>query len=465
MTYRTFIKNWGAPVLMPVLLTLFMIGISSGADYLLRAEVKVIPPGTFGNRSSVTMWGYANCTATGFANCTTAATVPGPTLTAAVGETLNITVFNNISGSYKEPTSIVIPRQTKAIAPVWIDPADPLGPPVATGPTGRGTNYTARVRSFDTETAFGQTQTYTWTSLRGGTYLYESGTHPAVQVQMGLYGALIVGGAATDVTLLFSEIDPALHSAISNGLYGPTPPDPRPEGWMTSPVEYRPKYFLVNGSPYSASSPAANAGSPGTVRLRMLNAGQEVKIPTLQDKFNLLADQHMTVVAEDGYALPHPKLQYSQLLPPGKTMDATITTSGVGNVVLYDRKLNLTNGPFSPGGALINLNIGTVPAITALPNVLNFGDVPLLQPTQMVVTIKNDGLANLIVLSTSGISGPSSAEFRTVFGITTIPPGTSSTVTVLLRATTAGPKSAALTLNSDDPNLGTVTIPIFANAF
>ena len=49
------------------------------------------------------------------------------------------------------------------------------------------------MRSFDAETAAGGSGSYTWTGVKEGTYLYHSGTHPQVQVQMGLYGALTVG--------------------------------------------------------------------------------------------------------------------------------------------------------------------------------------------------------------------------------------------------------------------------------
>jgi len=60
-----------------------------------------------------------------------------------------------------------------------------------------------RVRSFGTEVAAtpattGQTPTaLTWGGtgqppLRPGTYLLESGTHPSIQVPMGLYGILVV---------------------------------------------------------------------------------------------------------------------------------------------------------------------------------------------------------------------------------------------------------------------------------
>ena len=109
MRFRTCIKSWGVLLLAPLLLTIFLIGVCFGETYWLRAEVKVIPAGTFGNLSSVTMWGFARCNG-GFVNCTTA-TVPGPTLTATVGTPLTINVFNNISGSYQEPVSLVVNGQ------------------------------------------------------------------------------------------------------------------------------------------------------------------------------------------------------------------------------------------------------------------------------------------------------------------------------------------------------------------
>ena len=101
--------------------------------------------------------------------------------------------------------------------------------------------------------------TYTWTGIKAGTYLYQSGTHPALQIQMGLYGPFqylpsTPGRAYSDPStsfdiekaVLLSEIDPALHTAVANNTYGTS---------MTSTIDYNPRYFLVNGEPYSAAMP------------------------------------------------------------------------------------------------------------------------------------------------------------------------------------------------------------------
>ena len=58
------------------------------------------------------------------------------------------------------------------------------------------------MQSFGTEVAEGTTTALTWYQLKPGTYLLESGTHPSIQVPMGLYGILVVTapGTATGVT-------------------------------------------------------------------------------------------------------------------------------------------------------------------------------------------------------------------------------------------------------------------------
>ena len=95
------------------------------------------------------------------------------------------------------------------------------------------------MQSFATEVAAGATTALTWTALRPGTYLIESGTHPSIQGPMGLYGILVVttapAGATAgtaypaagtypgvtynaEVPLLLSEIDPVQNNAVSTAV-------------------------------------------------------------------------------------------------------------------------------------------------------------------------------------------------------------------------------------------------------
>jgi FtsP/CotA-like multicopper oxidase with cupredoxin domain len=324
--------------------------------------------------SGITMWGFALCPDDTFANCDPAS-VPGPTISVPSGDsTLNILLKNNLPaqgtrGTAITSTSAVIPGQVPLLTPgtwpTWTD-----------GSVGPRADVSQRVRSFTTETAVGGVTTYTWTNLKQGTFLYQSGTHPGVQVQMGLFGAVTHGASTTfdtEVTLLFSEIDPELHYSVQSGLYGtPLPPPPAKSlrGERTSPSDYHPKYFLVNGEPYSPSLSPIPAGNPGQdILIRFLNAGLVEKTPALQN-------QSMTIIAEDGNPLPFSKEQYSLLLPAGKTMDAIFTPAAEGYVPVYDRSLNLTNVAASPGGARVYLQVGAAsPTLTVTKDGTGTGTV------------------------------------------------------------------------------------------
>jgi FtsP/CotA-like multicopper oxidase with cupredoxin domain len=199
---------------------------------------------------------------------------------------------------------------------------------------------------------------YVWTNIKPGTYLYQSGTHQAVQVQMGLYGAVKKNAAFNqaysspltahnkEVVLVFSEIDPALHNAVATNNYGPAKA-------ITSTINYSPKYFLVNGQPFSYGRSPISAGNPGQrILLRFLNAG-------LKDHVLILQGTYMTVFSEDGNLFPYSKQQYSLVLPAGKTKDSVIIPSSAGYIPLYDRRLDLTNAEDSPGGMLAYLKIAS----------------------------------------------------------------------------------------------------------
>jgi VCBS repeat-containing protein len=358
-----------APRLGSAALTLTALALAS--SQALAAEVwleaKPVPLGGIvlpapGGGVTVPSWGYASCTAA-FASCGDA-TVPGPALKVLAGDNV-LTVHLKNSLLPAQPTSLVINGLFKAMAPVWTD--NTSGP--------RGADVSKRVRSFDAEAATGATQVYTWSNVAPGTYLYQSGTQPQVQVQMGLYGALTKNaveaatgtraqayGASSEydnqVTLLYSEIDPALHAAVATGAYGTTGP--------TSTFDYQPKYFLINGKPYEpGAAPIVPAGTPGTTLVRLLNAGLTTHVPSVQGK-------HWDLVAEDGKAYPFKRAQYTALLPAAKTTDALLTPDiGGGSYPILDRRLSLSNNGTSNGGMLAVLSFGAVGVAGAPPSSSN----------------------------------------------------------------------------------------------
>jgi FtsP/CotA-like multicopper oxidase with cupredoxin domain len=288
----------------------------------------------------VPMWGYARVSSAAELGpgCGAAATVPGPPieLPPAGGSpgptTLQVHLYND---GIPEGISIVVPGQTTKLEPVR--------------------NPDGRVRSFTAEAAAGTVTTYTWPNFSPGTYAYQSGSHPAVQVQMGLYGAITRDAApdlaypgvpyAHDVVLLYSEIDPELHDAVASGRYGSPP--------FTSTIDYRPRYHLVNGEAHVPSvTPPIAAGTAGRATLlRLLNLGLESHAPTF-------LGGHLALVAEDGHAYPNGREQYSVLLAAGKTRDAVWVPASSGRYVIYDRRFRLESGAGLFGGMLAELEIG-----------------------------------------------------------------------------------------------------------
>jgi FtsP/CotA-like multicopper oxidase with cupredoxin domain len=341
----------------------------------------------------VPMWGYALCGsgATAPATCAGTVTVPGPALAVPPGEGLTVHLTNTLP----EPTSLVIAGQVKqeGMQPVWFEPATPATTYSGARPAG---NTTARVRSFDREAApAGGTATYTWSSLRPGTYLYSSGTHPQVQVQMGLYGAVTKDAAAGriayssggtnivydhQVTLLYSEVDPALHMAVAGGTYG--------TGGPASTLAYQPAFFLINGEPFPGTRldplaiPTLGADTTGLpagsrLLLRFLNAGLKSHVPTI-------LGQYWQVVAEDGNPVPYPsnpRQQYTAFLPAAKTLDVLLkplsgsTTDTVRYPVFDSRLFDTTNG--NPNGGM-QFRIAVAPATLAPPV---FDSTPVLTGT------------------------------------------------------------------------------------
>jgi hypothetical protein len=156
--------------------------------------------------NSVFMWSYANADAPDNG----AFQYPGPVLCVNQGASVTINLTNNLP----EPSSIVFPGQDAQVT---------------------GTGGSAGLLTQEAAATNG-TVSYTFTANSPGTYLYESGSDVAKQVEMGLYGALIVrptmgagyayNDAATqfdqgrEYLLLLGEIDPDLHHAVEvTGTY------------------------------------------------------------------------------------------------------------------------------------------------------------------------------------------------------------------------------------------------------
>jgi len=332
-------------------------GTASAADVYLQAQ-SFNKSLTLPDSSMVTvpMWGFASCTDNTFATC--AIDAPGPTVALSTTDSLTIHLKNILP----VPVSIVIPGQPGGGDPEWM------------------ASDMRRVESFTKETATGATEIYTWSTLNPGTYLYQSGTQPSLQVPMGLYGALTVvdGGVGqaypgisyeVDAVLLFSEIDPLQNQRVADAAVAAAAPavadcdtladfkqDPVVNNGYPCTIDYNPMFFLVNGAPTADNLPAGNGSATQDVLLRLLNAGLRSHTPSL-------VGIEMGLVAEDGN--PYPGLirqQSGALLPAGKTLDALVAMPADNiTYALFDHLPTFSNEslPNNGGSSIATLQVGT----------------------------------------------------------------------------------------------------------
>src|SRR5215467_4041025 len=145
-----------------------VLALAAGSVVLIPGHAAALPVGfaKIGNAdtpdgNSVFMWGYANHDAPDDDHFQT----PGPVLCVTEGETVVV----NLSNTLPEPASILFPGQSGVTA----------------------TGGSAGLLTTEAP-ASGGAVSYSFTASHPGTYLYQSGSDQAKQVEMGLYGALIV---------------------------------------------------------------------------------------------------------------------------------------------------------------------------------------------------------------------------------------------------------------------------------
>jgi FtsP/CotA-like multicopper oxidase with cupredoxin domain len=411
MNYTKFFRQLKLPAL--ALAALALAATPSFAVELAAVPAEWLPPGGTVGVDEIPMWAFVDASPDANAYVCPGSPVEwavGPALTATAGGSLTVNVKNCLA----DPVSVFIPGQLKATSPV----------------TFTDDQARSRVRSFDAETAPAAVGTYTWNGVKEGTYLYHSGTHPQVQVQMGLYGALVVTGAsypavAQEEVLVYSEIDPALHDAVADLTYGTAA--------YPSTFDYMPRYFLINGKAYPDTADVAV--TTGDVLLRFVNAGLKTHVPTLEGGL------YMSLIAEDGNLYPFPIEQYGVELQAAKTIDAVVTVEAAGRFALYDRSLlGLTNWLDTGGGMLTYLNAGA--------------GAGLLELSASTYSVAENGVTLTVTVNrVGGSTGAVSVNYATADGSAT--DGVDYTGTLL---------TGAVTLNfADTANTATFDIPIADN--
>jgi len=386
------LRKYGVVLLAAILLAA-MAGVASSVDvpYTLRVgSDNVVMP----DNAVIPVWKIAD------AGGDNVLRFPGPTLVGTVGDNLVITLVNGLpvdntsTAGPRNGISLVIPGLA---LPVVVDNTGPQGPVMEVlASFDNSVQPLPRVISYVEMTpADNGTRTYRFPLTKPGTFLYESGADPSVQIGMGIYGAVIVrptgfptvpgqaydnavSAFANEVVLLYGAIDPFIHNAVDDNTYG--------TGAFPSTIDYEPKYFLLNGKPYqNQADPLVShhtpvpVGAPGGVTLlRFLNASSTGLAPSFLGTY-------VTLIGEDGNLLPYPRGHHTLTLPAGKTLDVLLVPAAPArNIPLIDRRVNVTNNGTYPGGLLTILGVqgadGTGPAtaFTSLTPPASAGISPVL---------------------------------------------------------------------------------------
>jgi len=249
----------------------------TGSTFHLMAKRDVI---VTSDGDSFIMWGYAIRDAV--TGKTGRAQYPGPTLIVTEDVPVTITLRNDLAPE-SGYVSIVFPGQEVT----------------ATG--GLPGLLTREVQSAEILPGQGYEQVaYTFTPREPGTYIYRSGTRADLQVEMGLFGALIVRPAATpaggdpgkkyaynhvdsqydqEYLYMMSEMDPRIHRQVEEKRWGSIDFTTYfPTNWFINGRNY-PDLLAENNVPWLPTQPynCQPRMHPGEkVLIRFIGAGRDI---------------------------------------------------------------------------------------------------------------------------------------------------------------------------------------------
>jgi FtsP/CotA-like multicopper oxidase with cupredoxin domain len=250
---------------------------------------------------------------------------PGPVLCVNQGDTVTINLHNGLDVHAAAPS--MVPENVSLVFP------GQDGVSASGGSAGL----------FTREAAPGGDVTYTFTAAHPGTFVYESGTDPSKQLEMGLYGALVVrptgapdqayGSAATrfdtsqEYLILLNDIDPDLHHAVETG------------GTYDFNALHN-RYFAINGREFpdtvqdNGVSWLPNQPYGALVRLQPFNVTTNNR-PALIRVLNLGAlnhpfhphGNHLREIAQDGrpFADNASSERFGESVGSGQTQDYLLT--------------------------------------------------------------------------------------------------------------------------------------------
>lgn len=281
--------------------------LTAKADYISTAD---------GN--SIYTWGYANGAGT--------MQYPGVTMIVNQGDTVTV----NLNNELPVPVSIIFPGQQGVVSA-----GGSAGLIVQEAPAMSG--------------GVPGTVSYTFTATHAGTYLYHSGTQPALQVEMGLLGALIVRPATAnqayehantafdhEYLFLLTEMDPLIHEQVALQVASGQPVN-------VDTSVYNPVNWFINGRTAPDTLLAANTPllptqpynivprmRPGEkLLMRVIDAGRDLHpLHTHGNNFWVLARDGRMLESAPGAGPDLAFSDYTLRAVPGETYDAIFEWTG-----------------------------------------------------------------------------------------------------------------------------------------
>jgi FtsP/CotA-like multicopper oxidase with cupredoxin domain len=280
-----------------------------------------------GDGNNLFFWGYADGNPP---SGTVQVQYPGPTLIVNEGDTVTVMLTNWLA----EPVSLLFPGMSNVTA----TPSE---------------NGIRGIFTWEAPPGGEGTVTYTFTASRPGTFYYQSGTNMDKQLEMGLFGAIIVrpagfdnnaptayGNASSAYTpgreflVLVSEMDDRYHNQVEAGQEIDT-------------TTFFPTYWFMNGrNQPDTMGPAGAAFLPAQPYncLPMMHPGDNVLLRIIgmgRDQHPMHHhSNHSLIIAWDGLPLTSDpgnfaalganlaELSYSVTSVPGRTSDSIFQWTG-----------------------------------------------------------------------------------------------------------------------------------------
>jgi hypothetical protein len=280
-----------------------------------------------------------------------------------------------------------------------------------------------------------------------------------------------LGGLYTDVSSDSTQYSAGVQMVNGNVIVAskvPVPPDVIRQHETSSSVSDE---FLQAGPMSTQSTQAATARpivsvSPMSVNLGSVKVGGSSHPKTVTIKNTGNTNLTITSISISGAN----QSEFNQAsncttIPAKSSCPVTVAFSPVAPFGKKSAVLSiLTSDPKKPTVSVKLLGQALPPKISVAPQSVNCGSVSVGSTSSpKIVTIKNTGISDLAVGAIT-ITGANAAEFSETNNCSTVTQGTSCTINVTLSPTSAGNKTAVMSIPSNDPKKPLINVKLSGKA-